>query len=101
MKRNGPTTAAELMEQLQADPKYQERKATKDAEIEQLEIACSEDEAGLVSELNELGLRVSSVWDLVNNEPHPLLRKSRDTHSQYQPTQKSWYCLGILILESD
>lgn len=38
--------------------------------------ACTADEAGLVAELQAAGLSVESVWDLVNNSPHPVLERT-------------------------
>jgi len=32
------------------------------------------EERPLVNELNDIGLKVESVWDLVNNRPHPYLK---------------------------
>lgn len=36
----------------------------------------AKDEEPLVEDLNNLGLNVSSVWDLVNNKPHPYLENN-------------------------
>ena len=75
MKKGG-MTAAELLSQLQADPEYLERRAIKEAETEILSVACRIDETELVRELNEIDVSVNSVWDLVNNQSHPVLERS-------------------------
>ena len=67
-------TAAELMKQLEADPEYVARRQAKEAQIEKLAAECKADEKGLLAELNEIGINVDSVWDLVNNSPHPVLK---------------------------
>lgn len=35
-----------------------------------------QEEKPLVSELNDIGLKVESVWDLVNNRPNPYLKNN-------------------------
>ncbi len=70
----GPITAAEYIRRTENDPAYQARLREMEAEREQLRQRCTEDEAGLVGELRALGLRVESVYDLVNNHPHPVLQ---------------------------
>ncbi|MFO1369047.1 MAG: hypothetical protein U1F46_08625 [Marinagarivorans sp.] len=72
-KRKENMTAADLMAKLNSDPDYLARRAIKEAEIDALSDACRNDESELVAKLNELGLPVDSVWDLVNNAPHPIL----------------------------
>jgi len=36
----------------------------------------SKDEEPIVMDLNNLGLKVDSIWDLVNNKPHPVLKNN-------------------------
>jgi len=73
--KKGEITAAELMAQLERDLEYLARRAAKDAEIEKLAAECKADEAELVYELNEIGVPIDSVWDLVNNKPHSVLER--------------------------
>ncbi|RVU30952.1 hypothetical protein [Neptunomonas marina] len=73
--KKGSMTAAELMANLEDDPEYLARRAVKEAEIEKLSEECRVDEALLIEELNHVGVSVVSVWDLVNNAPHPLLER--------------------------
>lgn len=67
-------TAAEYIRLTESDPAYQARLREMEAEREQLRQRCIEDEQGLVVELRALGLRIDSVYDLVNNRPHPVLQ---------------------------
>jgi hypothetical protein len=39
-------------------------------------ISFEQEERPLVNELNNIGLKVESVWDLVNNRPHPYLKNN-------------------------
>jgi hypothetical protein len=34
----------------------------------------SKDEEPIIRDLNKIGLKIDSVWDLVNNKPHPYLQ---------------------------
>lgn len=68
-------TSAELMSQLSSDPEFLAQKAEKDLTLQTFEKACKEDESELVTSLKNLGLEVSSVWDLVNNIPHKHLER--------------------------
>ncbi len=58
------------MKELKTDEDYQSIRRQKNEELEAKRFALSADEAGLVQELNELGLSIKSVWDLVNNAPN-------------------------------
>jgi hypothetical protein len=73
MKRRSSMTASELMAQLHSDPQFQRARAEREERFARLEAECAADEAPLVAQLRHLGLDVDSVWDLVNNTPHPVL----------------------------
>jgi hypothetical protein len=66
-------TAAEFSAQLAADPDYQALRRQQDAVLATLAATCAADEALLVAELQGAGYDIDSVWDLVNNTPHPHL----------------------------
>ena len=66
-------TAAELMARLATDPGYQARTAARDAALAQASAKSAADERLLVGEIRRAGYDVDSVWDLVNNTPHPFL----------------------------
>jgi len=68
-------TAAELMARLEKDPDFLAKRAEQDEKVRKLEEGCQADEASLVRELNKSGFEVDSVWDLVNNQPHPVLER--------------------------
>lgn len=68
-KKLGGATLSNHIEQLKKDGKYddvQHRHQRNYERIRELELEDETDEAALVSELNEAGADISSVWDLVN-----------------------------------
>jgi hypothetical protein len=71
--RRKPITADELMAQLEADPEYKRQRHVRESEWARREEELKQDEAGLVAEVRALGYDIDSVWDLVNNSPHPVL----------------------------
>jgi hypothetical protein len=68
-------TAQELVRELEQDPAWAARRGEQKREFAALEVALREDERELVAELGVLGYHVASVWDLVNNAPHPVLER--------------------------
>jgi len=69
-------TAAELMSRLQSDPDWvrqnAEREAKRKAAAEKLEEELRPEEALLLADLAAAGVKVESVWDLVNAKwPYP------------------------------
>lgn len=75
MDRKRAITAGELLRQLEADPKYQLRCAVRDGELAKSHAICAADEKDLVIKIRGLGYDIDSVWDLVNNNPHPFLER--------------------------
>jgi len=75
MPKNRPITAAELMAELEADPKWVARRDAKEREREEHRKVCAADQIDLVREIRDAGYDVDSVWDLVNNTPHPILER--------------------------
>jgi hypothetical protein len=75
MPRRSAKTAAEFVAQLQNDPEYQALRKSQDAELAKKSAICAADERGLVGELRGLGYDIDSVYDLVNNSPHPILAR--------------------------
>lgn len=64
-------TAAELVAELDADPAFQAMSAQKAASRAEMEGQVLEEQAPLRTALAEVGVTVSSVWDLVNRaEPY-------------------------------
>jgi hypothetical protein len=71
-KPSGEITAAELVAQLAADPDYLRKTASAEAERQSREQELRRAEEPIVRDLNEVGVGVSSVWDLVNtSDPYP------------------------------
>ena len=64
------------MEQLGRDPEYQERRREQDERLARLAAACARDEQMLVKQIHAVGYKITSVWDLVNNSPHPFLPRA-------------------------
>jgi hypothetical protein len=71
MKRN-QTTAADLLSQLESDPRWKARNDARESERRHAEALIAEDERGLVAELCDKGAPVRSVYDYVNNNGAPL-----------------------------
>lgn len=69
------TIVRKLLDQLEADPEYRRKRALADAALAKLEAECARDEEELVREIRSLGYDIDSVWDLVNNSPHPYLER--------------------------
>ena len=72
-KRRKRIIAGELMEQLANDPEYQARIAERDRKIEVFVQEFADEEALISTEASVLGYKIGSVWDFVNNDPHPFL----------------------------
>lgn len=70
-----PVTASELMAQLEADPEWVARRDAKEREREAHRQVCAADESDLVQEIRASGYEIDSVRDLVNNTPHPILKR--------------------------
>ena len=68
-------TAAELAAKLAVDPAYQARVRERDAELGRRAAECAADERLMVAEIRRLGYDIDSVWDLVNNAPHAVLKR--------------------------
>ena len=68
-------SASEFVEQLEADPEFKRKQAVRESELAERVEEYRRDEAGLVAELRALGYDIDSVWDFVNNSPHPVLSR--------------------------
>ena len=67
-----PRTAAELMQELQADSDHVSRQRSRDQRQRQRAKELRAAEAPLVDDLREVGVDVASVWELVNSaDPYP------------------------------
>jgi hypothetical protein len=64
--KNKSIPADELMARLNADPKYQARRAEQEAAFQRRATELRQAEAPLIEELQSVGINVKSVWDLVN-----------------------------------
>ncbi len=72
MKRKR-VTVEELLRDLERDPQWVARREERERELAAREADLRGDERMLVAELQGLGYDIDSVWDLVNNAPHPVL----------------------------
>ena len=61
-----PKTAAELLAELRQNPEFVAREQLREAQNRQREEASRLEQAELLKELTDTGVRVKSVWDLVN-----------------------------------
>jgi len=68
----GPITAGELMKQLESDPEWVAKRDARERWRQNQAEAMRRKEEHIVREIEEAGLLVDSVWDLVNTrEPYP------------------------------
>jgi hypothetical protein len=74
MKR-GSRTARDFLKELENNPVYQARRAAQEREMSELRAICAADQAGLIQEIRQIGYDIDSIWDFVNNDPHPLLER--------------------------
>jgi hypothetical protein len=75
MPKRRAVTAAELMAELEGDTEWVARRDALERELEIRRQVCSQDETQLVREIRDAGYDIDSVWDLVNNTPHPILER--------------------------
>jgi hypothetical protein len=73
MKRRRPISASELMASLSRDPEYLARIRDRDAHIDRMAAEYADEDAMIAREAGRLGYRIETVWDFVNNVPHPFL----------------------------
>ena len=81
-------TAAELMEALAEDSEYQARVAEHDRRIEEAQREIAPEETQIAEEASHVGYAITSVWDFVNNAPHPFL--PRPFMGPYQRAYPIW-----------
>jgi hypothetical protein len=68
-------TAGELAADVSTDPDYRARVAERERKIAAKVVEYASEDAILAREAAELGYAISSVWDFVNNAPHPFLTR--------------------------
>jgi hypothetical protein len=68
-------TAAELAANLSTDREYGARVTERDRKIAARVAEYASEDAIVAREAAELGYAISSVWDFVNNAPHPFLAR--------------------------
>lgn len=71
MPRKKPKTAAEFSADLERDPEYQVGLARREQDAEAQGEAAASDEQSLVADLQDSGIRIQSVYDLVNEITTP------------------------------
>ena len=84
-----PVTAQELLDALAADPAYQEMRKRKDAEHAAFVAEFADEERVIAEEAKTLGYAITSVYDFVNNDPHPVLERPLSA-----PTTEPTPCLS-------
>ena len=71
-KRQSPVTAAELTARLQADPEFVARQKERELELAERVARYREEQAPIVSELREAGIRIFFLPDLIKRSvPYP------------------------------
>jgi hypothetical protein len=75
MASRKPTTAKELLDALAADPEHRELMARKRSDQAAFVAEFADEERAISREAKALGYTIKSVWDFVNNTPHPFLER--------------------------
>jgi hypothetical protein len=75
MPEDKKQTAAESLARLEADPEWRARRDAREADFEARRAQHHAEEELLVGEIRAAGYDIESVWDLVNNRPHPVLER--------------------------
>ena len=73
--KKGKITAEELQRQVDANPDYQKLMQEKEEKMRIFKAELEKDEEDLVKEIKQKGFDIDSVWDLINNTPHPFLER--------------------------
>lgn len=73
--KKGPISVVEHKSRLENDPEYQKRRKEKLEKLQPIWDERKKDEAELVAEIRDVGYEIESVYDLVNNAPHPVLKR--------------------------
>ncbi len=68
-------SADDLLRELEADPAWQRERDARANALAHREAELAEDERELVTDIRAIGYDIDSVYDLVNNTPHPLLHR--------------------------
>ena len=68
-------TADQLLRELEANPQWRAERGRREAALAERARAAALDERELVAEIRAVGYDVESVYDLVNNAPHPVLER--------------------------
>lgn len=103
MMRQKPTTAAELMAQLNSDPEWVAKRELEEREREAREAECRAVERPLVEELQAAGFKVDTAWDFVNTkdsyaEALPILLKHLDC--AYPPAVREGIARAMAVPQS-
>ncbi len=64
------------MRELESDPEWVAKREERERQQAKLRAVLDADELELVREICDVGYQVTSVWDLVNNTPHPHLKRN-------------------------
>ena len=75
MKRRRRVTAAELMAELAKDPEYLAMREEQERRMAAFVAEFADEEALISKEAATVGYRITSVWDFVNSDPHPVLER--------------------------
>ena len=75
MKRRRRTTASELMAELAKDPNYLATRGEQERWLAAFAAEFADEDALIAKEAASLGYHITSVWDFVNNVPHPVLER--------------------------
>lgn len=75
MARRKPVKAEELMTQLEADAEWVAKRDARERELDERRAVYAADQAEMISEIRSIGFDIDSVYDFVNNTPHPHIER--------------------------
>ena len=67
MKKKDPITAGELINRLNSDPEYVARRREQERILDKRRAEFKAEQVQLIADLGAVGVKVESVWDLVNS----------------------------------
>jgi hypothetical protein len=103
MKQRGRITAAQLMATLEADPEFVARREKQERELRMREAEHLEAELPIVAELRQNGLKVRSVWDLVNTSqryPNAIATLVAHLTRAYPPAVREGIARALAVKEA-
>ena len=75
-RQKGPKNAEEALREHESNPEWVAKRDAREKEHARRGAELAEHERTLVRGVRNAGYKIDSVWDLVNNAPHPVLKRN-------------------------